>query len=284
MNLIEEYRNFSIETRGLAEKSVSEYVRVLKDISTKIDLLGVTSPSEIDDALIELEKKKGWKRRYTYKYSRVLKTFYGWLFYRQLTQTNLYPYSKIRKPAPGEPKFLSQQEFDFVLEVCESAPIVNFQDKVILKFLWDTGLRRSEAASVDISEIDLNKRLVFLPKEKAKGGRKSRILKFREGTAHALGKQIRFAQSRKRNYPFLNEDFERMSSHGIYLRVQKVAQLAEQEFTPHAFRHSLASRMLGKGADIAFCAKLLGHETINQCLHYTNLTEEITSSMYDKYA
>lgn len=278
-----EYFDFCRNVRKLAPKTFNEYKRVMGVVSKHISIWEVSGPSEIDDAIISLAHQEGWSERYAYKYSKILKPFYDWAFYKEYTPKHLYPYSKIRKPKPAQAKFLTEPEFDFVREIAEKSPVINSQDLLILNLMWDTGLRRSEIASLDISEIDRIQNIVHLPKEKAKGGSRDRYLPYTEKTAKIANSHIEWVISLNKPFLLLNEDLLRMSAQGIYLRIQKIAKIAEMEsLKPHSLRHSLGIRIIEKGGDIGFVAKLLGHESINTTLHYTNLAKQNSKSIYDR--
>ena len=280
--IIKEYRDFSLEVRKLSPKTVDEYVRVLE--SFEIDLLKVSGPSEIDQSIIDLSQKKGWGDRYVYKYAVVLKTFYQWLLYREITVKNLYPYSKIRKPKQKEAEFLTQKEFEFIYEASAKSPFITRQDITLLKLMWDTGLRRSEVSLLDRQDVLFDDSVIRLPMEKTKGKNRSRFLPYTPDCALLINEQLThsglFAQG---EHLFLNEDFGRMSPLGVYGRIQKIAQISEKTVRPHMLRHSLGIRILNNGGDIGFCAKLLGHESLNTTLHYLNICKDSAKENYDKF-
>ena len=157
---------------------------------------------------------------------------------------------------------------------------------MLFLFIYNSGARISEALSVDVSQLDFRSRRVLI---KGKGS-KLRYLFFSESTAAELkaylekreiflaskgksGEKALFVSDRGNRLPF-------STSHIIF---EKYASLCgfDKEFTPHTLRHSFATHLLERGADIRAVQELLGHESISTTQIYTHVTKSRLHETYD---
>ncbi len=277
--ILNEYAEFNLNVRKLAKKTREEYVRVVESFHD-FDLLNATGPAEIDAAIVKMSQANEWDPVYEYKYSRILKTFYHWLFYKEYTPKNLYPHSEIRKPRSKPAQFLIQEEFEFIKN---NDLFLTHQDKTMINLLWDTGVRPSEMALIDVPQLDFKDNLLYIPPEKSKGGYGERHIPFSIRTAELLKSQI---QTIRKDYIFIGCNYERINKNEISKRIAHIGfhlLPIKKRLTPYMFRHSLAIRLLEAGATDLEIIKLLGHASISQTIVYAHSTKTHAKSIRHKY-
>ncbi|MBU1125958.1 MAG: tyrosine-type recombinase/integrase, partial [Candidatus Omnitrophica bacterium] len=180
------------------------------------------------------------------------------------------------------PEFMSEAE---VIKLIESAfpssekDERGLRDRAILETFYSTGIRISELVGLSIDDVDC---ISGIAKIKGKG-KKERIVPV--GTI-AIGAIRRYLDTRKTQSSalFLNKNHTRISSRGVRNIVLKYIRRcgARKGISAHTFRHSFATHLLNRGADLRTVQELLGHANLSTTQIYTHLTTEKLKSVYDQ--
>ena len=144
---------------------------------------------------------------------------------------------------------------------------ISVKNKLVLSLLFDTGVRRHELIKIETSNIDLKKRIILLTETKTK---KIRYVFYTE-------KYLLEVYDIKNKY-LLN--YKEQGIYNIFLRAKK--NLPFLKLHPHMLRHSLATDLLKKGADLESVRKILGHSSIKQTQQYLHLDLDYVKSVYDR--
>lgn len=219
------------------------------------------------------------KKRSVSRKISTLKSFFKFLVREGIIKNNpaasmVYP--KLDKPLP---KFLTEDEMNKILEVVEGRDEFCLRDRAILEFLYSTGARVSEAASLTCENVDLIGGIV-----KVKGkGKKERILPLGEPTIEALREYLNVKATQSKHV-FLNRRGKKLSERAFRFIVDKYIKKTSCTFkiSPHTFRHSFATHLLNRGADLRSVQELLGHSSIATTQVYTHLSIESLKRVYDK--
>lgn len=166
-------------------------------------------------------------------------------------------------------------------------------DKLVLRLLYETGMRRSELALLTIDHIDLSAQTL-----KVRGKRnKERIIPIENELAHNISRYLTLREKRIEEIQMQNEDYlstERLLINGkgrpisdvmIYTIVERYMSILStaERTSPHVFRHTFATHMLNEGANINAIKELLGHSDLVATEVYTHVTREHLKETY-KYA
>jgi len=180
------------------------------------------------------------------------------------------------------PEFLREEEIKKALESIDQKSVAGFRDRAILELFYGTGMRLAELISLHIEDIDLSAGIVRVY---GKGG-KERILPI----GRNAGKKIQaYLLRRKELYPkeetralFLNRWGEKISSRGVQLLVRKWLRCASEKkkLSPHLIRHTFATHLLDRGADLEAVKELLGHSSLSTTQIYTHLTTDRIRKIY----
>jgi integrase/recombinase XerC len=172
------------------------------------------------------------------------------------------------------PSFLSEEEMANFLEVPGSKRPLDLRDKAILEVLYATGIRVSELVGINMEDVNLGERLVRVRGK----GKKERLVPFgriaEEGLKSYLRTRSLFLEDRiGEKALFLNYQGERITARSVERIVDKyIRQTAlKRKISPHSLRHSFASHLLGRGADLRVIQELLGHESLATTQKYTHL-------------
>jgi len=191
-------------------------------------------------------------------------------------------------PTPKRPKLLPKNltvdETFTLLDAIAGDDLASLRDRAVLEFLYATGLRVGELASLDLDDLDLSSGLVRVIGK----GRKERIVPFGSKAGAALRVWLAACGSLRRSggdaAVFLNLRGTRLTDRSVRRildrRLQEAAVSAR--VSPHALRHTFATHMLGAGADLRSIQELLGHESLSTTQRYTHVGVEALMEVYDK--
>ncbi|NOQ75455.1 MAG: tyrosine-type recombinase/integrase [Crocinitomix sp.] len=192
------------------------------------------------------------------------------------------------------PKILTKTDLKKLYEATftphrENTQAMGQRDRAILAIFYGCGLRKSEGTALNITDIDLQKRLLFVRKGKGNKQRyvpiAAKVLEdiktyLEEGRYWFLEYQLQGLQGKDLNKKsdssalFINQVGGRMQS--FYNRFNYLAKNTDVSihFSTHTFRHSIATHLLQSGMDIEEIAKFLGHSSLESTQIYTHVTNE----------
>jgi tyrosine recombinase XerC len=172
------------------------------------------------------------------------------------------------------PSFLTEEEMAGFLDMPPSEKPLDLRDRAALELLYATGIRVSELVGINVEDIHLGERLVRVRGK----GKKERIVPFggiaRERLRSYLRERQELAGDRiDENAIFLNYKGRRLTTRSVERIVDKYIRLTavKRKISPHSLRHSFASHLLSRGADLRVIQELLGHESLATTQKYTHL-------------
>jgi len=280
---IEKFLNYIAIEKNYSACTVNNYKADLDEFSGFLDSRGGKDIKNIDYFLLRkflstLSERKLGKRTLSRKIS-TLKSFFKFALREGMVKNNpasVLIYPRLDKPLP---KFLTENEVKNVLALPKEKDILGFRDKAILEFLYSTGARVSEMVSLAIDDVDLISGIV-----KVRGkGKKERLLPLGEPAINTIKAYLDMRRDTNKAL-FLNKHNQRLSDRGvrdiIYRYIKKAA--VNLKVSPHTFRHSFATHLLNRGADLRSVQELLGHSSISTTQVYTHLTIDSLKSVYQK--
>ncbi len=208
-----------------------------------------------------------------------LKSFFKFLIKEGNIKSNpaaslIYP-----KMDKNLPKFLTEEDIKRILDSAQGTNLFQLRDRAILEFLYSTGARVSETTTIKIEDVDF---IGGIAKVKGKG-QKERLLPLGEPALCAIK-----AYLDKRNdscsYLFVNRRLKKLTDRGLRNIVNKYINKASirLKVSPHTFRHSFATHLLNRGADLRSVQELLGHSSISTTQVYTHLTIDSLKKIYNR--
>jgi integrase/recombinase XerC len=220
-----------------------------------------------------------------------LRSFYKFLARRKLVERS--PLDGLRSPKLGRslPKFLNELDVGKLLDSVRGLSWMDVRDRAILELLYGAGVRVSELAGVNDQDVDLNRGLV-----RARGkGKKERLLPMGRQATDAVRAWIlhrtRVFVGRGKSAPTGPARPVFVNKFGTRLNVRSVRRLLEKRLTlaglplgatPHTLRHSYATHLLDRGADLRSVQELLGHASLTTTQIYTHLTTSRLKEIYAK--
>jgi site-specific recombinase XerD len=264
--------------RGRRSNTVDAYRRDATDLARCCVGWGIAHPDEVELStlrryLAELGER-GYARSTIARRASTLRTWFALLHRRGLTARD--PAGLLGSPKQGRhlPRVLRVDEVDRLLAVPDPATPTGSRDLALIELLYATGARVGEACGLELTGLDLPQQLVRLS---GKGG-KERIVPLGEPAADALRGYLgagrpRLLRSAPTSALFLNTRGSPLGTRDARTVVERASLAAGLgRVTPHTLRHSFATHLLDRGADIRMVQELLGHASLATTQRYTHLS------------
>jgi tyrosine recombinase XerC len=296
--VLEQFLQYLRHVRHLSANTLAAYRR---DVQRFLDYLGACGLDPDNPVLgqsllrgfVASLGRQGLSAR---SVNRVLSALRGYYRFRQkVGGEGANPFRELRslKTERYLPSFLFEEEMERLL-AGSPTDFWQLRDALILELLYSTGCRVAELVAVDLSDLSLKEgsvrvrgkggkeRLVFvgrqagrllaeyLPRRRVVAGR------FRGGSrASAESEQVAL---------LINRRGERLTVRGVQFLLRRALQSAgvAKPVSPHTFRHSFATHILNRGADIRIVQELLGHASLSTTQVYTHLDVEGLRRVYDQ--
>ena len=183
------------------------------------------------------------------------------------------------------PAHLSEDEMSRLLDAPDASAILGRRDRAVLELFYASGLRLSELAGLDLDDVNLSRRMARVL---GKGG-KERLVPFNTTTASALRAYLKdredlIEKAREKDEPlFVNYRGGRLTVRSIDRLVRRYAAASTRSgVSPHALRHSFATHLLQRGADLRAIQELLGHSRLSTTQRYTHVNAAQLLDVYRK--
>lgn len=214
-----------------------------------------------------------------------IKNFYMFLESDNLAKGIISEEITIPKKDKTLPQVLSEEEINQLLNAPDLTSEKGIRDYAVLEILYSCGLRVSEAANLQINQINEQEEIINILGK----GKKERIVPIRKSALKAVKTYINEVRNKHlvidKKAVFIGKNGKRMSRQALYNIVVNNAKLAgiQKDIHPHTLRHSFATHLLDNGADLRVVQELLGHTNIGTTQIYTHVTTKTLVKSYDLY-
>jgi tyrosine recombinase XerC len=284
---LDAYLAYLRHERNASPHTISSYKIDLSQLAAYLEARKLKLP-QVDNVvlrgfLVELYQKKLTKTSAARKLAAI-RSFFEFCVRRKWVEDN--PAKVVATPRLDRhvPRFLSEDEMVKLLEVPPSDDALGLRDRAILEFFYATGIRVSELVGADLDDISLDEKMVRVRGK----GKKERLVPFGRKAAASLEAylRVRFSFPLVLGEPavFLNYQGTRLTSRSVQRLVTKYFKLAalRTKISPHALRHSFATHLLSRGADLRVIQELLGHESLATTQKYTHVDVKHLLDVYRK--
>lgn len=282
---LEKERGYSLHTIRAYQTDLKQFKEFLgeynPDTLTEFTLLDRKTVQHFVGSLSE----KGLSPKSTGRKLASIKSFFRYLLKHAHVESN--PASAVKAPKQHAtlPKFLQKEVLEQILSHSDKDDWQLKRDKTILELLYSTGIRLSELVAIDMGDVQIDQKTV---KVFGKGG-KERIVPFGGKAAKALGfylkeRNIHVQKDLDDNPLFISKQGLRISPRTVQFRLKRLFESAAvgSGFTPHLIRHTFATHLLDRGADIRAVKELLGHASLSSTQIYTHLQTEKMKEIFER--
>tara|TARA_Y100000813_G_scaffold3937_1_gene2852 strand:+ start:812 stop:1711 length:900 start_codon:yes stop_codon:yes gene_type:complete len=282
-NNINGFRSYLMLERNLSENSIESYVRDVNKLVYFLELndnkVSVKKINTSDlTAFIRWVAEIGMSASSQSRIISGIKAFFRYLILENIISNN--PSSLIEGPKKGLkiPETLSIEEIDQIINAIDLSHPQGQRNKAIIETLYGCGLRVSELINLKMS--NWYKKDGFI-KVIGKGD-KERLIPIGNITAKVLNIYVNEVrchlsiQKGQEDYIFLSKRGKYLSRISIFNIVKELAEKAQikKNISPHTFRHSFATELIERGANLRAVQEMLGHESITTTQLYTHINKE----------
>lgn len=287
---LDRFMHFLTVEKGLARNTLSSYSHDLQKFWQFLSAEGVRKVEDVLElhvfSFLRYLRGNGLSSRSVARTLVVVRSFFRFLLSEKIIDTN--PTRSIESPRFRSrlPDTLSVDEVDSLLKQPSLQDVLGQRDAAMLHLLYATGLRVSELVAVKAGDVNLT---VGYLRTMGKGA-KERIIPVGEVARERLTTYLnimrpRLLKGRKSPFLFVNRSGNGLSRQGFWKIIRKYARTAgiTKKITPHTLRHSFASHLLERGADLRSVQLMLGHTDISTTQIYTHVTGERLKAIHKKY-
>lgn len=281
-------RHFSAHTARCYAADLDQFCKFLatKGEAEDMDQRLLSADGEMIRSFMADLHGKNYCRSTVARKLATLRSFYKFLLRRGHLATN--PVAGIRTPKQDKklPKCLEVEEIERLMSNCDTTTLLGARDRAILETLYSTGIRVSELVSLNIADVDLGSSVILVRGK----GKKERVIPIGPAAVRAILHYLDLRRTMANNPKhdpvalFINKHGQRLSTRSVRRKLDKYLLDAglDLSVSPHTLRHSFATHMLRRGADLRSVQEMLGHQSLSTTQIYTHMTQQQVKEEYEK--
>lgn len=273
--------------RGLSDNTLDAYGRDLAQLAAHLDKTGVHDVSDVKASdvlshLVSLSKNKLGLRSQA-RHLVAMRQLFRFLVKEKVLKAD--PVADIEMPRPVKelPTFLDLDEVEALLQAPDTTTPRGLRDRAMIELLYASGLRVSELVGLPAEAADLERGFLLV---KGKGS-KERVVPMGEVALTWLSRYLaearpEFLKGQASPFLFLRRGGEPMTRQGFWKLLKEHARKAgvKKEISPHKLRHSFATHLVERGADLRAVQAMLGHADLSTTEIYTHVNRERLRALY----
>jgi len=289
---VKQFERYLRDEKRLSDHTLRNYLSDLAQFQAFLKKLfgDNVAPADIDTLTLRAYlghlHQKGLSKSTVMRKLATLRSFFRFLHREGTVASN--PARALHTPRQLKkvPRVLTEDEAAALVEgvpAPDAGSLGGLRDHALLELLYATGLRASEVVGLDFERLHVAEHLVRVIGK----GRKERIVPFGEPAERALAAYLAERNSRFPARPgdpvFVNLKGGRLTSRSLQRIVEKYlpAIPTDKDASPHTLRHSFATHLLSRGADLRTIQELLGHVSLSTTQKYTHVATAQLKAVYD---
>ena len=272
-------KGFSNHTIKSYKNDISKFLNFL--LERKIELKEV-SKIEIRDFLAD-QYDLGLSKKTIARRLASIKSLFKFLFNSRFVSKNPTLFLSTPKTSKKLPDFVDEKMINELMNQPDLGTEKGLRDKAVLELFYSTGMRLSELINLNISSVDDKNNLIKVTGK----GSKERLIPFGKRAKFSIEKYL---NKRALNWNSLNEEIplfvndknERLPRRTIQRRISNYIKMiaSGKRLGPHTLRHTFATHLMDRGADIRAVGDLLGHSSLSSTQVYTHVKPERMKEVY----
>ena len=288
--MLDQFLHYLTVEKGLSKKTLEAYSHDLNRWMGYLESKGIqdvlrVSPLDVKAFLMGL-RHHGLSHRSLVRNLVAIRTFFRFL--TEDGKLNVNPVEELESPQLSRklPEILSLKEVERLLEQPDLKTPLGIRDRAMLEMLYATGMRVSELVHLPLNQINLEGGYVLLYGK----GSKERVVPLGKESIQWVTLYLdtvrgHLARGRETPFLFVNRSGRGMSRQRFWKSIKGYGQKAaiRKRVTPHLLRHSFASHLLERGADLRSVQMMLGHADISTTQIYTHVTGERLKRIHERH-
>jgi integrase/recombinase XerC len=277
-------KNYSQYTIEHYQHDISEFIMFMSE-----QAIASFSDVQYSDARLYLTKlfEKKLARKTIARRISSLRSLYKFLLREEMILDNPFSLISIPKIEKRLPEFFYEEELEQLFKSCETKTPMGQRNKALLEVLYATGIRVSECCQIRLKDLDFSLSTILVH---GKGSR-DRYVPFGQFAKEALiqyindGRQQLIEKKQPHDRLFVNFRGGPLTDRGVRTILNSMIDKSSLngKIHPHMLRHTFATHLLNKGADMRSVQELLGHAFLSSTQIYTHVTNDYLRKTYMKH-
>jgi len=288
--MLDQFLHYLIVEKGLAKNTIEAYSHDLNRFSDYLKAKGIQDILNVGKfdvrAFLLVLKRQGLSTKTISRNLVAIRTFFKFLIQEGILEAN--PIEEVGSPTVAKtlPEILTLKEVEELLEQPNIKTPLGIRDRAMLEMLYATGMRVSELTRLPMNQVNLEGGYVLIYGK----GSKERMVPLGSEAMKWLALYLRmargrFAKRKESNALFISRSGKGMSRQRFWRSLKEYGRRAgiRKRISPHLLRHSFASHLLERGADLRSVQIMLGHVDISTTQIYTHVTGERLKKIHQRY-
>ena len=288
--LLDQFLHYLVVEKGLSKNTIEAYSHGLGRFLNHLREKGVQEMRDVGKfhvrGFLLMLRKRNLSTKSIVRNLVAIRTFFRFLIQEGILESNPVEELESPKVAKTLPEILTLREIEQLLEQPNLQTSLGIRDRAMLEILYATGMRVSELTHLPIHQVNLEGGYVLLYGK----GSKERIVPLGSEamkwiTLYLKTAREKLAKGKESPMLFINRSGKGMSRQRFWKSLKDYARRAglRKRITPHLLRHSFASHLLERGADLRSVQMMLGHVDISTTQIYTHVTGERLKKVHQRY-
>jgi len=288
--ILERFLHYLTVEKGLSENTISAYHHDLMRVFTYFQERGVLDLSRVDAALLRSFsiglKRKGLSARTLARNQVALRTFFRFLVLEGILEGNPAEEFETPRMVKTLPEILTPFEVERLLDQPNPNLPLGLRDRAMIEILYATGMRVSELVHLPLHQVHLEGGYALIYGK----GSKERIVPLSQEAVRWITRYLEtvrpaFLKGKESDLLFLGRSGKGLTRQQFWKNLKRYGVMAgiRKKMTPHLLRHSFASHLLERGADLRSVQVMLGHVDISTTQIYTHVTGERLKKVHQRY-
>lgn len=278
-DLLSDFIDYIDIEKGLSQNTIDAYRRDIYDFIEYCEVsdISIITRLHLSSYIMHLKENSISPSSISRKIS-ALKSFFRWACANQNIPNPISSIEPAKLPK-HLPKVLTIQDIEVLLRYS----LTNYE-KIILELLYSCGLRVSELCNLKVNDINLKSQNIICSGK----GSKERIIPFGEYALNAINNYLTEREaiidkfSLNTQLLLITENGKLVTRQDVYRLIHKLGEILHKNISPHTLRHTFATHLLEKGADLRVVQELLGHSDVATTQLYTHVSKKRLKEIYFK--
>ena len=289
-DLLDSFLSYLVVEKGLSENTLESYGRDLKKFLLFIKSRGITSAREVKygDILdfMTRSREEGLNATTIVRSMVSVKQFFKYLLSEKVLSEDPTAHIKTPKMKKAIPGVISLDDVESILGAPDESTPEGLRDAAMLEILYATGIRVSELIGLKLNDVNFELGFVVVYGK----GSKERVVPIGDKAREKLLSYLRdsrpsLLKGREAKALFVTRRGAGMTRQGFWkiIKAQALKAGVTKKISPHTLRHSFATHLLERGADLRTIQVMLGHSDISTTQIYTHVESERLKEIHKKY-
>lgn len=274
-------RNYSDHTIIAYQKDIEQLIDYVRSLDPNLVMIENLTKNELKGFVAHLYQDEFARKSISRKIASI-RSFFRYGRRTGRIEANVSAQLIFPKVEKKLPEFLSENEISELMNLPDTSSQNGLRDKAILELFYSTGIRLSELTSLTVSNYNQwDSSIKVMGK-----GSKNRIVPIGKPCREALENYLKFRRSidAETDHVFLGKGLKPISNLSVQKIVKSyISQISEvRKKSPHVLRHTFATHMLDRGADLRAVKDFLGHESLSTTQVYTHVSVDRLKKVYQQ--